>query len=220
MTIRVALLGDSIAAGAGASRAADALGPRLVTGLAARGVDATTQVYAVSGARSSALRGQVDRALTWAPHLAVVVIGANDLTHRTPPAQAASALEDAVRRLRSAGVEVVVAPAPDLSAVPQVPQVPPGLRAVLQAASTQLRDHQIAGTTAADGHVADGDGTTSRAFAADPALFSGDRFHPSSRGYAVIAEALLPVVYAATTRLRQPAADAIPESAPTQRSTS
>ena len=217
MTIRVALLGDSIAAGAGASRAADALGPRLVTGLAARGVDATTQVYAVSGARSSALRGQVDRALTWAPHLAVVVIGANDLTHRTPPAQAASALEDAVRRLRSAGVEVVVAPAPDLSAVPQVPS---GLRAVLQAASTQLRDHQIAGTTAADGHVADGDGTTSRAFAADPALFSADRFHPSSRGYAVIAEALLPVVYAATTRLRQPAADAIPESAPTQRSTS
>jgi lysophospholipase L1-like esterase len=217
VTIRVALLGDSIAAGAGASRAADALGPRLVTGLAARGVDATTQVYAVSGARSSALRGQVDRALTWAPHLAVVVIGANDLTHRTPPAQAASALEDAVRRLRSAGVEVVVAPAPDLSAVPQVPS---GLRAVLQAASAQLRDHQIAGTTAAGGHVADGDGTTSRAFAADPALFSGDRFHPSSRGYAVIAEALLPEVYAATTRLRQPAADAIPESAPTQRSTS
>jgi hypothetical protein len=114
-------------------------------------------------------------------------------------------------------VEVVVAPAPDLSAVPQVP---PGLRGVLQAAATQLRDHQIAGTTAAGGHVADGDGTTSRAFATDPALFSGDRFHPSSRGYAVIAEALLPEVYAATTRLRQPAADAIPESAPTQRSTS
>ncbi len=217
MTIRVALLGDSIAAGAGAARTADALGPRLVAGLAARGVDATTQVHAVSGARSSALRGQVARALTWAPHVAVVVIGANDLTHRTPPAQAANALEDAVRRLRSAGAEVVVAPAPDLSAVPQVP---PGLRAVLQAASTELRDHQIAGTTAAGGHVADGDSTTSRAFAADPALFSGDRFHPSSRGYAVIAEALLPEVYAATTRLRQPAADAGPESVPTQRSTS
>jgi lysophospholipase L1-like esterase len=35
------------------------------------------------------------------------------------------------------------------------------------------------------------------AFAADPALFAGDRFHPSSAGYARIAAAHAPTVLAA-----------------------
>jgi lysophospholipase L1-like esterase len=32
----------------------------------------------------------------------------------------------------------------------------------------------------------------SRRFAAEPGLFSADRFHPSSAGYALVAEALAP----------------------------
>lgn len=39
--------------------------------------------------------------------------------------------------------------------------------------------------------MADADGRTSAAFAVGPSLFSPDRFHPSSDGYAVIADALL-----------------------------
>ncbi len=38
-------------------------------------------------------------------------------------------------------------------------------------------------------------------FAADPALFSADRFHPSAAGYAVIADALAPHVPAAAAHL-------------------
>jgi lysophospholipase L1-like esterase len=45
--------------------------------------------------------------------------------------------------------------------------------------------------------IADADGETTRAFAADPSLFSADRFHPSSAGYAAIAAALLPTTLAA-----------------------
>jgi lysophospholipase L1-like esterase len=45
--------------------------------------------------------------------------------------------------------------------------------------------------------VADGHSATTSSFAADPALFSADRFHPSSAGYAVIASAVLPAVLAA-----------------------
>ena len=37
----------------------------------------------------------------------------------------------------------------------------------------------------------------SRAFGADPTMFSADRFHPSSAGYARIAAALAPTVLAA-----------------------
>jgi lysophospholipase L1-like esterase len=99
-----------------------------------------------------------------------------------------------VRRLRQAGVEVVVAPAPDLSAVPHVPV---GMRPLVRAASDDLRQRQAAASRRLGARVADADGATSNAFRQDAALFSADRFHPSSAGYAVIARALLPEVLAA-----------------------
>jgi lysophospholipase L1-like esterase len=188
---RLALLGDSIAWGQGASRSSDRLGPRVVEALRARGVDAEHRVFAVPGARSRDLDRQVDDALTWRPHVVLVVVGANDLTHREPFDGAVQALADAVRRLRAAGAEVVVAPAPDLGAVPHVPDY---LRDAVRGASDLLRRQQASAVRAAGGHVADPDQRASRAFAADPSLFSADRFHPSSAGYAVIADAVLPAL--------------------------
>jgi lysophospholipase L1-like esterase len=167
---------------------------RLTGGLADLGVQVTARVFAVPGARSAGLRRQVDQALRWLPGVAVIVIGANDLTHRVQPLDAARDLGTAVRRLRDAGVEVVVAPAPDLSVVPDVPG---RLRPLVRAGSSLLRSHQMEAVRAAGGCVADEDGATSSAFAADPSLFCGDSFHPSSAGYRVIADALLPVVRSA-----------------------
>ncbi|MET3961599.1 lysophospholipase L1-like esterase [Marmoricola sp. OAE513] len=191
MTVRLAVLGDSIAWGQGAARQQDRLAPRLEAGLSVRGFDAETRVYAVPGARSSGLTSQVAAAQAWQPDLAVVVIGANDLTHLEATGLAVEALRTAVRSLRVAGVEVVVAPAPDLSSVPHVP---PFLRDTVRAASDAFRAQQVAAVLAEGGHVADADRYTARAFAADPALFSADRFHPSSAGYAVIAESILPAL--------------------------
>jgi len=191
MAVRLALLGDSIAWGQGAARPADKLGPRLRAGLAEQGLDIEVRRFAKRGARSTGLAEQVDAAVEWDPTIAVVVIGANDLTHREPVDVAVAALADAVRRLRAAGSEVVVAPAPDLSAVPHVPDF---LRVAVRAASEDFRTRQVAAVLAEGGRVADDDHRTSRAFAGDPALFAADRFHPSSAGYAVIAEALMPVV--------------------------
>lgn len=191
MTTRIAVLGDSIAWGQGATRTEERLAPRLVAGLAQRGHEAVTRVVAVPGARSRALAAQVDAVLDWRPDVAVVVIGANDLTHLEPLDAAVDALRHAVRWLRAVGVEVVVAPAPDLSAVPHVPVF---LRDVVRAAGETLRAEQARAVVAEGGLVADRDQAASRAFAADATLFSADRFHPSSRGYAVIADALLPTV--------------------------
>jgi lysophospholipase L1-like esterase len=189
--IQLAVLGDSIGAGQGASRREDTIASRLVRGVAEAGVEASAQVFAVSGARSTALPAQVDRALEWQPTVAVIVIGANDVTHRTPPDAAAAALAEAVRRLRSRGVQVVVAPAPDLSSVPHVP---PSLRPLVRAASARLRDRQVSAAVAEGALVADHEASTASAFGADQSLFSADRFHPSSAGYAVIAAELLPHV--------------------------
>ncbi|MFL6108986.1 MAG: SGNH/GDSL hydrolase family protein [Marmoricola sp.] len=200
MTVRLAVLGDSIAWGQGASRERDRLGPRLVDGLAQRGIDADLRVFAVPGARSAGLAAQVRSALSWQPELVVIVIGANDLTHLVPVDDAARALGEAVRRLREAGAEVVVAPAPDLSAVPHVPVF---LQEVVRAAGEVLREKQIAEVLAAGGRLADPDQRASRAFATDRSLFSADRFHPSSAGYAVIADSLLPAVVQAALGLRE-----------------
>lgn len=193
MSVRLAFLGDSIAWGQGASRPADTLAARLVEALGHHGVEAETRVLAVPGARSAGLAAQVSDALLWTPDVVVMVIGANDLTHLVPVAAAVAALGDAVRRLRAAGVRVVVAPAPDLSAVPHVPLV---LRPLVQAASEQLRAEQAVAVLRHGGRVADRDQVASRAFVRDPTLFSADRFHPSSAGYAVIAASILPDVLA------------------------
>jgi lysophospholipase L1-like esterase len=194
MIVRLAVLGDSIAYGVGATRPQDALGPRLVRALDAAGRPAQCRVFAVPGARSADLARQVPAATAWRPHVAVIVIGANDLTRFVAPREAAGQLADAVRRLRAEKAEVVVAPAPDLSVVPHVP---PALRELVRTASARLRREQERAAVAAGARIADVTNAVAVSFAADRTLFSGDLFHPSSAGYAIITEALVPQVRAA-----------------------
>lgn len=191
--LRLAILGDSIAYGIGAAHDRDTLGPGLVARLTAADVAAELRVLATPGARSADLSAQVARCADWPPDIVVLVIGANDLTHFVPPEDAAASLRVAVRELRSARAEVVLAPAPDLSAVPHVP---PAARLLVRSFSEQLRQAQIRVTRAEGGRVADADGATTVAFARDASLFAADRFHPSSAGYAVITAALAPMVLA------------------------
>jgi lysophospholipase L1-like esterase len=131
------------------------------------------------------------------------IVGANDLTHFVPPQQAAAHLGDAVRALCATGAEVVVAPAPDLSVVPWVPAQ---MRPVVRAASATLQQAQIRVAQARGARIADIGGSSAIGFDIDPSLFSADRFHPSSAGYAVIASALAPTV-------REAAAAALARSA-------
>ena len=202
--LRLAVLGDSIGYGIGASASADTLGARLVRLLREHGVEAAADVHAVPGARSAGLAAQVRRALPVPPDLALVVIGANDLAHLVAPSTAAAHLRSAVRALRAAGAEVVVAPAPDLSVVPHVP---PAMREAVRRASEQLRRAQTEATLAEGGRVPDASVDTSTAFAQDRSLFAADRFHPSSKGYALIAGALGPSVLAAAGVRRRSSSD-------------
>ena len=201
--LRLVVLGDSIAYGTGALRAEDTLGRRLSAELAADGFDVELRVLAVPGAVSGDLAAQVRRAEPFGADLAVVVIGANDLARFIPPEQAATALASAVTALRARGADVVAVPAPDMS---MVPFVPPAFRPLVQAACAQLQRRQTAVVEAAGGSVAGVVAEVAGAFAADPAMFSADRFHPSSAGYARIAAALAPSVLAAARARREEAA--------------
>ena len=76
--------------------------------------------------RSSARRGSdphpVDAALGTHPDLAVVLIGANDVTHSVLPSASVRHLAEGVRRLREEGVAVVVGTCPDLGTIRPIPQ--------------------------------------------------------------------------------------------------
>ena len=195
--LRFQVLGDSLAAGVGCTRVEETLGERLAAVLRAEGHRVDLGVHAVSGARSAGLDAQVTAAVRTGVDIALIVIGANDLTSFTPPAVGAGLLHDAVAGLRRAGGQVVVATAPDLGVVSHVP---PAYRAFVSQASGLYARAQAEAVVRAGGAVAEVGAGMSRRFAGDPTLFSADRFHPSPAGYALIADALAPFVLAAAGR--------------------
>jgi lysophospholipase L1-like esterase len=195
-SLRLAVLGDSGAAGLGAHDAAATPGAVLATELAAaadRPVVLTNT--AVVGARSSDLEAQVDRILVIRPHVAMIMIGANDVTHLVRPQDSVRHLADAVRRLREVGTEVVVGTCPDLGTVR--PFAPP-LRQVARRMSRELAAAQTIAVADAGGRPVALAQILGDIFDSEPArFFSADRFHPSTEGYAACAHALLPEILAA-----------------------
>jgi lysophospholipase L1-like esterase len=194
--LKVVLLGDSSAAGYGVERVEETPGALLASWVAE---SADRRVYlralAKIGARSSDLAGQLDRALPIAPDAAVIMIGANDVTHAVLPTASVRDLAEAVRRLREAGVAVLVGTCPDLGTVK--PLAPP-LRQVARTWSRRLAAAQTIAVLEGGGRTVSLGSIVGPDFAADPAaLFGPDRFHPSAAGYRSLATVLLPSLLAA-----------------------
>src|SRR6188472_3363373 len=82
--LRMVMLGDSSACGLGVDHPHQTPGAMLAAGLA-EFADRPVQLVGVVGARSSDLSGQVELVADSRPDLAVVMIGANDVTHRVKP---------------------------------------------------------------------------------------------------------------------------------------
>ena len=189
--IKVALLGDSSAAGYGVERLVETPGAFLASGLAKQADRRVhLRTYAKVGAQSSDLEDQIDRALPADPDLAVILIGANDVTHRVRPSQSVRYLSDAVRRLRAADVTVLVGTCPDLGSVKPIP---PPLKQVARSMSRRLAAAQAIVVVEEDGVAVSLGSILGPDFAAAPAvLFGPDQFHPSAEGYRAVAEVLVP----------------------------
>lgn len=189
---RLAVLGDSIAAGIGdpvrgyrdlswAERLAAAIAAAHgLSGPGARHLD-----LGVPGLRTRQIREvQLDRALAHAPDLAVVAAGANDALRRSfDPALVADELDGIVGPLAAGGCLVVTFGLLDLSGTGFVPE---GMRADLRRRLIGLNEVSRAVARRHDGlfvdffdHPARGDG-----------IFSADLIHPNRRGHAHIAAAL------------------------------
>lgn len=142
------------------------------------------------------------------PDVAVILIGANDVTHRIDRSIAVRHLEMAVRRLREVGAEVVVGTCPDLGAIEPVPQP---LRLLARRWSRDLAAAQTVAVVEAGGRAVSIGDLLGPEFAAQPKiLFSEDRFHPSAAGYARVAAALLPSVSAALDLFGERSHPAVP----------
>jgi lysophospholipase L1-like esterase len=192
--IRMAMLGDSTAAGYGVYRDRDTPGAQvaiLVSEAARRPVHLTN--VAVVGAESPDLGVQID-ALQRSVHgrsteLAIIMVGANDVTEGTKPALAVPYLADAVTRLRALGAEVVVGTCPDLGVIKPLAQP---LRAFARRQARAMAKAQTVAVVSAGGRTVSLGDLLGPTFATSLDYFSEDRFHPSAAGYAEAARAVLP----------------------------
>ena len=196
--LRLTVLGDSTAAGQGVHRAGQTPGALLASGLAAV-AERPVELHnvALPGAMSDDLDRQVALVLAnpaRTPDVCVIMIGANDVTHRMPPTRSVRHLSAAVRRLRPAGAEVVVGTCPDLGTIEPVQQP---LRWLARRSSRQLAAAQTIGTVEQGGRTVSLGDLLGPEFEANPReLFGPDNYHPSAEGYATAAMAVLPTVCA------------------------
>ncbi len=187
----LAVLGDSSGAGVGAEDTEATLAGRLAGALADRGRRVRVVMAARTGARTRDLPGQVAAVLAEGPQLAVISIGANDVRARASPRRCGRELAAVVTTLRAAGAVVVVATSPDLGTVAAIDQP---LRACAGLLSRALERAQVRAAVRAGAAAVPIGSRLGPAFRAHAELFSADGFHPSGRGYAAVAELLLPAI--------------------------
>ena len=149
----VVVLGDSSAAGVGTDAAHETVGAIIASGVAAltgRRVRLTNR--AVVGAESSDLERQLANALeeVMRPDVVLIMVGANDVTHRIERTASVRQLEQTVRRIRALGSEVVVGTCPDLGTIQPIRQP---LRALMQRWSRDLAAAQTVAVVEAGGRT-------------------------------------------------------------------
>lgn len=188
--LRLAVLGDSMAVGVGVTHPSQMPGVLLALALAEEaGRPVRLSTYAVSGSTTRDLVPQVDAAVRDEPRVALIIIGANDVTSRMGTGESARLLAEQVGRLRATGCGVVVGTCPDLGTVRPIPQP---LRTVGHRYSLRLAAAQTAAVRRAGGIPVSLANLLAPEFLARHAdMFSSDRFHPSAVGYEAAAGVLL-----------------------------
>jgi lysophospholipase L1-like esterase len=190
--VRIAVLGDSLALGTGASRADGGfIFPAFRTVLAQR-PGSRIDNLAIGGATvADVLRLEVPRLAGTAYDVAIVCVGGNDVVHGTAPAAFRSAYATVLRRIAGAapGAGIVCCGVPDVGISP----IFAGARGAVH--DLVLRDDRAVRAAAHAAGAAFVDLFTVTHGARDPQRFLGrDRFHPSDDGYRLLAAAFAPVL--------------------------
>ncbi len=175
--VRLAVFGDSTAAGLGAERHQDALAGMLAAAVAVEaGREVSWRAVARSGVTSRTARDLVPGLVDgdWRPDVVVVLVGVNDLKNLRRLRdwdQDIPALLAAIDEM-TGGVPVIVS---GMAPVSRFPALPQPMRAVM-ALRARAMDHTLR-RAAGDRHVPVVPRMIGRGF------FAADGFHPSSQGY-------------------------------------
>jgi lysophospholipase L1-like esterase len=195
-SLRTVWLGDSTAAGVGATHPDRAL-PRQVAARLGRPVDVTS--LAVSGDRiADVLADQVGALAALRPDVVLVSIGANDVVHLTRRDDFRADYERLIATVPD-GALLVVLGVPDMGAPPRLAHP---LRALAGWRGRQLAEVSEAVSGDAQAVYVDIAGETGPAMRADTGrFFAADRYHPSDAGYELWADAVLAQLAPALTAL-------------------
>jgi acyl-CoA thioesterase-1 len=187
--IKLAVLGDSLAAGFGV-KPEQAIPARLEVALKAEGRNVSVMNHGVSGDTTAGGLDRLDWMLSEKPDIVLVELGANDALRGLDPAAAERNLDAIIGKLKAAGVTVWLA----------------GMLAPRNFGADYVRQFDGLYKRLADKHdvplypfILDG-------VAQDPALNQADGMHPNPKGVDVVVAHLLPFVtrnldtYAASVR--------------------
>ncbi|WP_431309337.1 SGNH/GDSL hydrolase family protein [Gordonia sesuvii] len=192
------VFGDSTAAGLGADTADETPGVQVARRVAAEtGKTVRYANKAIVGATSRGLAAQIDAMFITGerPDLAVILIGANDITARNRIRTSARRLGEAVSLLVAQDAAVVVGTCPDFGVITAIPQP---LRTVLRRFGLRLAAAQRGAVRNAGGRPVPMADLLAKEFLAKPEhMFSPDQYHPSAAGYALASDILMPEVLAA-----------------------
>ena len=198
--LRFVVLGDSTAAGLGATSPRTAYPTLLANRLAEGGFRVELVALGVSGARvADVLHEQIPRAVACDPDIVFVGIGANDAIHVTPLVKVRRDMTELVRTLKGTGAAVVVAGAPDMRAAAWHEP----LRSL-----AGIRGRQVAAAVRAAGQREDVAvvplAELARPYFAEghSDAYGGDDLHPGDGGYRAWAEAIYPHLDEALGRRR------------------
>lgn len=175
--VKLAILGDSLAAGYGVSPG-QAMPARLEAALKKDGRNVTVINHGVSGDTTAGGLQRVDWMLADKPDIVMIELGANDALRATDPAVTEKNLDAIIAKLKEAGVTVWLA----------------GMLAPRNYGPEYARQFDGIYQRLAEKH-----GVPLYAFfldgvAQDPALNQGDGIHPNPKGVDVIVERILPFV--------------------------
>jgi len=175
-TLRIVALGDSLTAGYGLPRAAEAFPARLEAALKARGHDVSIVNAGVSGDTSSGGLARLDWSVGADAQAVIVELGANDALRGVDPQKTRQALDTLLTRLGERGLPVLLAGM----------YAPPNMGEAYVAAFDGIypalakKHGAILYPFFLDGVVA------------DRALNQADGIHPTAEGIDVIVERILP----------------------------
>lgn len=195
--LRLVVIGDSTAVGVGAS-SLEGTYPRLLARHLAERFRVSLEVLGRTGARmSQAAHELAPRGAELSPDVAIIGIGANDVTHVTPLARFGRDLGKAIEVLSQTGATVLVALGPRVDA----PALGQPLRLIARARARALNRTIKKVARRKEVEILDLPMGVGKAFARDRTLYSVDGFHPSDLGYAAWADAMKDRVMNAAERV-------------------